>query len=130
MTLYAVFLKDHGRNPDRDLVLVKDGFNWGAFLFTVLWAAWSRMWWIAAALFAILTLSGWVLHTAHVSDDVRQIGAVALAAIVGMVGNDLRRWFLERDGYTEVAVIGAKNADEAEQRFLRAADIDGDRIYP
>lgn len=130
MKLYAVFLRDHGRDPARDMVLVKDGFSWPAFFFTALWALWSRMWWIAAAVFAVLGLATWGLEAAAIPEDISQIAVLALCATIGMIGNDIRRWHLANQGYSEVAMIGAKNADEAERRFLNEADASRDGIYP
>ncbi|MBI2584926.1 MAG: DUF2628 domain-containing protein, partial [Rhodospirillales bacterium] len=36
MRLYSVHLRRHGLDPDRDLVLVKEGFSWPAFLLSFL----------------------------------------------------------------------------------------------
>ena len=36
MRLYSVHLRRHGLDPDRDIVLVKEGFSWPAFFITVL----------------------------------------------------------------------------------------------
>ena len=130
MKLYAVFLKDHGRNPARDMILVKEGFSWPAFFFTVIWALWKRMWWIAAAFVAVLGLAAWVLEMAQMSESIRQIVMLAVCATIGMVANDIRRWHLANLGYAEVAMIGAKNIDDAERRFLDEADASRDGIYP
>ncbi len=130
MKLYAVFLKDHARNPARDMILVKDGFSWPAFFFTVIWALCKRMWWIAAALFAVIGLVAWTLEAVETPGSISQIMILAVCATIGMAGNDIRRWHLANLGYSEVAVIGAKNIDDAERRFLNEADAGRDGIYP
>lgn len=130
MKLYAVFLKDHGRKPDRDMVLVKEGFSWPAFLMPPLWALWSRMWWEALALFAVIALFAWGLEAGGVPEHLSQVSMLALVIAIGMIGNDLKRWSLSQRGFSEVATIGAKNADEAERRFLQDATLDADGIYP
>ena len=60
MRVYTVHLRRHGLMPERDLVLVREGFSWWAFLFTSLWALWHRMWWEALGLFAIVLGAGFV----------------------------------------------------------------------
>ena len=36
--------------PGADVVLIAEGFCWPAALFTVLWAAWHRLWLVALAI--------------------------------------------------------------------------------
>ena len=130
MRLYSVHLRDHGRRADQDLILVKEGFSWPAFVFTFVWALFTRMWWVAIGLFAIVMLSGYGLVALGVSETVDAIVTVALAVAVGFLGNDLRRWTLTRRGYQEVAMVSGKNAEEATRRFLDDADVTPHGIYP
>lgn len=130
MRLYSVYLRDHGRDPARDVQLVKEGFSWPAFLFTFAWALWTRMWWPAVALFAALTLAGWGVRLLGAGETLEGAASILLAFAVGLVGNDIRRWQLERRGFDEVGVVSGKNADEAMRRFLDDADVGRDGIWP
>lgn len=117
MRIYTVHLRRQGLDPDRDVVFVEEGFSWPAFLFTALWALWCRLWWVAlalvageAALNALLVMLG--------PDPLSHAGImVGFAAIVGMVGNDLKRWTLRRQGFDHAAVIAAATLDDAQRRF-------------
>jgi len=118
MRHYTVHLRRHGLDPDRDLVLVKEGFSWPAFFFSVLWALWHRLWLVAGIFFLVqlamsLILAVWML------DPVAAIAmSVGTALILAYAANDLWRWALERLGFVETAVVAADDRDGAERRFL------------
>jgi hypothetical protein len=117
MRVYTVHLRRQGLDPDRDIVLVKEGFSWPALLFSVLWALWYRLWWVALGFFALqVALSGAValLGLDPLSEAAISLG---LAVIIGFVANDLRRWTLRRQGFIEAAVVVADSRDAAERRF-------------
>ena len=117
MRVYTVHLRRQGLDPDRDVMLVKEGFCWPAFLVSVLWALWCRLWWVALAfLVAELALSGAAALLGL--DPVSQAAVSAgVAVIIGFVANDLKPWTLRRQGFVEVAVVTADSRDAAERRF-------------
>ena len=43
-TIYTAHVRGRGREPTSDVVLVKDGFSWPAFFFSLIWALWHRLW--------------------------------------------------------------------------------------
>jgi hypothetical protein len=117
MRVYSVHIRRPTLDPDRDICLVKDGFSWPAFFFSVLWALWYRLWLVAVlligaeiAIFASLA----VLGANSISRMTISLGA---AVIIGMVGNDLRRWTLFRKGFLEVGVATGYDIHAAERRF-------------
>lgn len=130
MRLYSVHLRNHGRRTDRDLVLVKEGFSWMAFLFTVIWALVHRMWWVAMGVFALFVLIGSALVALGVGETTDGLITLALMVGVGMVGNDLRRWTLARADFQEVAIVSGKNVEDATRRFLDGADITPAGVFP
>ncbi len=99
--------------PDRSAELVVEGFRWGALLFGPLWLAWHRAWipaaLAAAALVGILIVPG---------GAGRAVLLAAEALLLGLTGNDLRRWSLGRRGYVLTDVVAARDADAALARFL------------
>ena len=117
MRVYTVHLRRQGLDPDQDIVLVKEGFCWPALFFSVLWALWCRLWWVALALLAVevaLAIAIALLGLDALSEAAVSLG---LAAIIGFVANDLRRWTLGRQGFVEVAVVTAESKVAAERRF-------------
>lgn len=108
MKTYSALLK-----ADAAPVLVREGFSWGALVLGPFWLAAHRAW-IAAA----ISLAAYVLIGALVAEPAAGILAAGVALILGLTGNDLRRWALEHRGYLLVHVVSAGNPDDAFVRLL------------
>ena len=108
MKIYTALLK-----ADAAPVLVREGFSWGALVLGPLWLAAHRAW-IAAA----ISLAAYVLIGVLVAEPAGGIFAAGVALILGLTGNDLRRWALEHRGYLLVHVVSAGNPDDAFVRLL------------
>ena len=118
MKVYTVHLRRHGLDPDRDLLVVEEGFSWPAFFLSFLWALWHRLWVPAAVIFLAGTaigLAGTKLHLDPLSQSALSLG---LAVIFGYLGNDLRRHRLDRLGYALGGVSSGADADAALLRYL------------
>ena len=118
MRLYTVHIRRKSEAPDHEAILVRDGFSWGAFLFTLPWALWRRMW-----LGTFLILLGALLidslaRLAYLDELDETVLFFAYALYIGFAGNDWRRRNLARRGYDEVAVVGAPGIDDAERRYF------------
>ncbi len=94
-------------------VLVPERFSWGAAIFGPFWLFAHRAW-IAGiiALFAALA-AGWLAPS-----EWRVELIVALGVLLGLLGQDLRRWSLSRRGYLLAHVVAARDQDEALARLL------------
>jgi hypothetical protein len=121
MRLYTVHIRRPSPDPDRDVILVCEGFSWGAFLFTALWALWRRMW-LAAFL---IVLGGLVLDSvvelAGLDPVSEAVLSLAYSLYIGFAGNDWRRRSLARRGFEEIAVVGASDIGDAERRYFDQA---------
>lgn len=116
MKIYSVHVSPTA--TDGDAELVKEGFCWPAFLFTVLWAAWHRAWWVAAALLVVgiaIVLGMEVLGLGALGKAAVNLGFLALA---GFHGGDFLRWSLGRRGYRDQGVVVGDDADAALHRYL------------
>lgn len=109
MRLYTALLKS-----DAEPVLVREGFAWGALVFGPIWLAAHRAWIPAAIALAVAVLVG-VL----VPDPAKGILLAGYAVILGLTGNDLRRWSLEHRGFVLIHVIAAQTLDDAFARLLQ-----------
>jgi hypothetical protein len=119
MTVYNVLappLRDGETAPDPlGYVLVKEGFCWPALFVPGLWLLFRRMWLIFLLYLAFVVAS-------MVADDMiaNVIGVLTLLVhlLLGLEGNNLRRWTLERRGYALAGIAEGRNRDEADIRFF------------
>jgi len=107
-------------------VLVREGFSWGALLFGPLWFVAHRAW-IAAVLAAVATILILYLTT----DGMLAVLLMGLVILLGLSGQDLRRWSLDHRGYLLAQVVIARNEFEALERLLdRRPDLRGSFLPP
>ncbi len=115
MRIYTVHYRPDGGG---DIVLVKEGFCWPAFLVGPLWALWHGLWVVALGFLALILLLGGA-GAAFALDAVTAAAlSVGAATAIGGTANDLRRWTLERRGYSEEGVAMGFGEDAALRRFL------------
>ncbi|WP_428492944.1 DUF2628 domain-containing protein [Rhodopila sp.] len=120
MKTYTALLKSNA-----EPVLVKEGFSWGALLFGPLWLAAHRAW-VAAA----ISLAGYILIAVLVARPAATVLSVGMMLILGLTGNDLRRWALQTRGYLLLHVLAAGNRDDAFMSLLRQRPDLGARFRP
>jgi hypothetical protein len=94
-------------------VLVPEKFSWGAAIFGPFWL-WAHRAWIAG----ILALLAWVAAGAVPIHAWRPWLVLAVCVLLGLVGQDLRRWSLARRGFLLAHVVAARDQDEALARLL------------
>jgi hypothetical protein len=99
-------------------VLVRDGFSWPAFAFTVLWFLFHRLW-IAALIVLVglvaVALAGIVLG---LPTGAGLIATLLAAWLIGLEASSLRRWTLARRGWPVRDAVIAPTPEEAEARAL------------
>ncbi len=96
-------------------VLVPERFSWGALILGPVWLAAHRAW-VAGAVVLLLDLAAGVVP----EPAWRPWLTVALALLVGLLGQDLRRWTLARRGFLLAHVVVAGDPDEALARLVAA----------
>jgi hypothetical protein len=116
--LYTVQLDPVSHEDDAGAVFLREGFSWGAALFTVLWAAWRGLWvWAMALLVVELALMG--VHAWIGFDPVSwAVLLIGYHLLVGFSANDWRRARLTRRGHLDAGVVLGRNLVAAEQRFF------------
>jgi len=112
--------------PSSAPVLLREGFSWGAFFFGPLWLAVHRAW-IPAA----LALAGGILIVVLLPHGVAAVMMVALAVVLGLSGQDCRRWSTDHRGFMLTQVIAARSEPEALGVLLaRRPDLVGNFLPP
>jgi hypothetical protein len=115
MTLYTAHRRAGG-GADEDMVLIVEGFCWPAFLLTVFWALWHRLWLTAAVILGLgLGLDAGALGAGEAS---RAVLSLAIMALVGFSANDLRRRALRRRGNRSLGPVSGASREAAERRVF------------
>ncbi len=118
MRIYSVHIRRDGLNPDRDIVLVKEGFSWPAALFAPLWALWNELWIVAAWMLLFIAGAAAIVVSLGLGGVATAWLSVGLAVMAGFLANDLMRVALERRGFVLRDVVVAANKDSAAFRFF------------
>ena len=97
---------------DREPVLLRDGFAWGALVFGPFWLLLHRAWIPAVLSFVTFFVVG------RLPASVTDVLVPTLMLLHGFSGNDLRSWALERRGYLLAHVLAARTEADALARLL------------
>jgi hypothetical protein len=116
--LYTVHLRAWSAEADRDAVFVREGFAWSAFLFSVVWALWHRLWVPAVLIAGALAALALADDLLELNPLIAHAASLGLSLLVGFEANDWRREALRRRGYAEAGLVAAANLAEAEHRFF------------
>ena len=109
--------------------LVRDGFSWNAFAFTVLWFLRHRLW--LAALLVLVGLVGLAFagRALGLSPFAALIVTGLVSLLIGMEASSLRRWTYGRRGKPALDAVMASSQEEAElkaaARWLDAEPVPG-----
>jgi len=124
MAVYTVHAPPAGSGPQlraaERFVLVRDRFSWPAFWFGPLWMLWHRLWlpllgygvWLLAIALALRAIGG--------SAAASVVIALAVALLLGSEAASLRRFGLDRRGFTLCGVVVGDDLEAAERRFFSA----------
>lgn len=99
-----------------DARLVRDGFHWGAFVFSFLWFFWNRLWLAGLAVLSaalLLQVAVSFLPGGPLASFWTQL---FLSLLVGLEASSLQRWTHERRGRPAVAMVNARDESEAEEK--------------
>ncbi|HRD75389.1 MAG TPA: DUF2628 domain-containing protein [Hyphomicrobiaceae bacterium] len=100
------------------LEFVKEGFDWLAAALTPLWLVVQRLWLVLIAYIVIVGGLRLGLSATDADPRIWQILTVAMHLIIGLEADTLRRWTLDRNGYTQIGSVVGRTVDECERRFL------------
>ncbi len=108
MNIYTVYTRP-GTRP----VLVREHFSFWAFLFGPIWLFVHRAW-----IPGILALCAIVAIAAVPLEPLRPVLGFGLVWLLGLFGEDLRRWSLDRRGFILAQIVAAPNNEAALGRLL------------
>lgn len=127
MASWIVMEEPNGRIDERDVVFLRDGFAWLAFLVPPLWLLAHRLW-LAGTVVLALLLGAALLERTATYALVAPLVSLMVSLFAGLEGNAMRIAAYRRRGWLERAVIEADDLHDAETRYAADADEDGDGI--
>ena len=130
MRIYTIHLPPRYGPLDADPVIVKEGFNWAAAIFTVPWALWHRMWLVATGLLAAGAAIGAGVAFLGLGPESKAALSLGYAVLVGFHANDWRRRSLGRRDYEDAGIVAAPRADAALRRFGDLKSMEGGGYRP
>jgi hypothetical protein len=98
--------------------MVKEGFSWPAFLISLPWLIWHRMWIVLLFYLALVLGLAALSEFGQLPDQAMTVASLAVALVLGFEGNGLLRWTLARRGYEEIGEVAAATSQAAEMRFF------------
>lgn len=119
--IFTVYEKPESAEPTDRVVLLREGFAWGAFIFGVLWLALHRRWLLLAGY--ILADGALMLLAAalHLSQPVSMLLQIWLQLMLAYHANDAYGWWLLRRGYRFAGVLAAESEMYAARRYYEFA---------
>ena len=125
---YTIYLRRHGLDIDRDISVIKEGFSWPAFFFSILWACFHRLW-LAIGIYICFQCSFYALFKFIHLDQLSQgIVSIGIAIIFGFMANDFLQQKRSKEGFELYAIVRGKNKEQAFGRFLNDAPIISDDL--
>lgn len=100
------------------LVFVKEGVAWVAFLVPLLWLIYYRMWVEFVLLLAIYVGLQWAFGSEPQGQAFAAWASLGIGILVAFEANDLRTLALERRGYRFAGVASGRGRTEAERAFF------------
>ncbi|MHA1189859.1 MAG: DUF2628 domain-containing protein [Alphaproteobacteria bacterium] len=95
---------------------VKDGFCWPALIIPLIWLIWRRMW-LVLALY-IVAASVLMAATSPLGNAIGFAVAVLFGLLFASEANNLRRWTLQRKGWTEAGLSVGRSLADAEVQYF------------
>jgi hypothetical protein len=124
MRIYTIHLPPPFSQRGREAEVIREGFNWGAFLFSGLWMLAQGMWVVGVAVLVLTGLAAAGLDYIGVNEIASTVVTLAIGVYVGASANDWRRAHLARKGWKEAAVIAAADHDGALRRHFDLAALE------
>ena len=118
MQVFSIHLRPSALTPDKEVILVKEGFCWPAFFFGPFWALAHRMWFTAIGLLSALIALGLAEAALRLDPMTYSAVMVGVAAIIGFCANDWRRNALDDRGWELEGLSVAPDPDLALRRFV------------
>ncbi|KEO57753.1 DUF2628 domain-containing protein [Thalassospira permensis] len=118
MKVYTVHTHPGDANPMENAILIREGFNFWAFIFSGIWALYHRLWAAFFGLIGVSLICNLVIYLFDGGPEMDFALALATGIGFGLIANDLRRKKLAAGGWKLVEIVASPNENAAEHRFF------------
>jgi hypothetical protein len=102
------------------LEFVREGFSLLTAYLAPFWLLANRLWLVFAGYLGVVGLLGLAAWLGIIGQNGLSLGVMALHLVIGYEADQLKRWNLDRQGWTELGTVTGRNREECERRFLDA----------
>lgn len=124
MKLYNVLTLNNKEGKTQDVLFLKDGFSWLAFIFNIFWFLYHKMWKESFALFLIAGVFVVLEEAKIIYGDAKLIIEILLHFIIALNAYHWLGENLVKKGYQFQGVIFAKDAAQARLRYVQNLEVD------
>ena len=122
MKLYNALIKKNKEGKIEDVILLKEGFSFFAFLFSGLWFLYHKMW---KELFALILINITFAFLGKISSDFNKIFLeISFLFIIALNANYWLCDHLKKKGYQLVGMVFGENITNAKIRFIKNLEAD------
>jgi hypothetical protein len=118
MKTYKIYLKKTKHGVIEDMIMIKEGFIFLAFLFGALWLLYKKVFRVAFIVFLILGFLFYLQEKNWISISFIIPIKLAMMFYIGFEASDWHGSSLEREKYQFLGYASGKNMKEARLRFL------------
>lgn len=112
MASFIILSREGNPVPDADAAIVADRFSFPAFVITIPWLLWHRVWFAAAPVVALTLVSAWLASDPRLALAGSLISLV-VQAYAGFEGNAWRVEAMIQRGWRIVDIVEAADAETA-----------------
>lgn len=116
MKVYTVHIHPGDAEPMENAILIREGFNFWAFLLSGLWALYHRLWLGFFGLLVVSFLCSFIVMAFDGGPEMDFALALLTGIGFGLIANDLRRRKLAAKGWKLVDIVAGRNESDAEHR--------------
>lgn len=112
MASFIILSREGNPVPDADAAVVADRFSFPAFVITIPWLLWHRVWFAAAPVVALTIVSAWLASDPRLA-LAGSLLSVVVQAYAGFEGNAWRVEAMIQRGFRIVDIVEAGDAETA-----------------
>ena len=116
MKVYTVHTHPGDADPMENAILIREGFNFWAFLLSGLWALYHRLWLGFIGLVVVSILCSFAVELFDGGPEMDFALALVTGIGFGLIANDLRRRKLAANGWQLVDIVAGRDETDAEHR--------------